>query len=82
MQESEPTSKFSLSDPCALTTAALTRTGVRRDHAQLEKMRQLGMSVEDEYKLSALREYIAKVAAARQACVFVFPARTNALSGS
>lgn len=27
------------------------------------------MSVEDEYKLSALREYIAKVAAARQACV-------------
>lgn len=47
----------------------LTRAGVRRDHAQLEKMRQLGMSVEDEYKLSALREYIAKVAAARQACV-------------
>ncbi|GAA5975929.1 hypothetical protein JCM10908_005330 [Rhodotorula pacifica] len=43
--------------------------GVRtdEDHAQLEKMRQLGMSVEDEYKLSALREYIAKVAAARQA---------------
>ncbi|GAA6002182.1 hypothetical protein JCM10207_003113 [Rhodosporidiobolus poonsookiae] len=36
------------------------------DHAQLEKMRQLGMSNEDEYKLSALREYIAKVAAARQ----------------
>ncbi|BGP14610.1 Serine/threonine-protein kinase [Rhodosporidiobolus nylandii] len=43
--------------------------GVRtdEDHAQLEKMRQLGMSVEDEYKLSAMREYIAKVAAARQA---------------
>ncbi|GJN87433.1 hypothetical protein Rhopal_000382-T1 [Rhodotorula paludigena] len=42
--------------------------GVRtdEDHAQLEKMRQLGMSVEDEYKLSAMREYIAKVAAARQ----------------
>lgn len=31
-------------------------------------MRQLGMSVEDEYKLSAMREYIAKVAAARQGC--------------
>ncbi|GAA5836125.1 hypothetical protein JCM9279_002203 [Rhodotorula babjevae] len=36
------------------------------DHAQLERMRQLGMSVEDEYKLSAMREYVAKVAAARQ----------------
>ncbi|BGP38644.1 Serine/threonine-protein kinase [Rhodotorula kratochvilovae] len=36
------------------------------DHAQLERMRGLGMSVEDEYKLSAMREYIAKVAAARQ----------------
>ncbi|GAA5884630.1 hypothetical protein JCM6882_005326 [Rhodosporidiobolus microsporus] len=43
--------------------------GVRtdEDHAQLDKMRQLGMSVEDEYKLSAMREYIAKVATARQA---------------
>lgn len=39
------------------------------DHAQLERMRQLGMSVEDEYKLSAMREYVAKVAAARQGCV-------------
>jgi len=27
------------------------------------------MSVEDEYKLSAMREYVAKVAAARQGCV-------------
>ncbi|GAA6055457.1 hypothetical protein JCM3770_002836 [Rhodotorula araucariae] len=36
------------------------------DHAQLERLRGLGMSVEDEYKLSAMREYIAKVAAARQ----------------
>ncbi|KAG0667566.1 Serine/threonine-protein kinase [Rhodotorula mucilaginosa] len=52
--------------------------GVRtdEDHAQLEKMRQLGMSVEDEYKLSALREYIAKVAAARQAA----PSKDHELS--
>ncbi|GAA6038901.1 hypothetical protein JCM8097_000564 [Rhodosporidiobolus ruineniae] len=43
--------------------------GVRtdEDHAELERLRQLGMSTEDEYKLSALREHIAKVAAARQA---------------
>lgn len=32
-------------------------------------MRQLGMSTEDEFKLSAMRDYIAKVAAARQAYV-------------
>lgn len=38
-----------------------------RDHAQLEKMRQLGMKPEDEYKLSAMRDYINKLAAARQA---------------
>ncbi|GAA5855478.1 hypothetical protein JCM8547_007849 [Rhodosporidiobolus lusitaniae] len=51
------------------TKGAPRDAGVRtdEDHAQLEKMRQLGMSVEDEYKLSTLREYIAKVAAARQA---------------
>ncbi|GAA5975499.1 hypothetical protein JCM5350_002632 [Sporobolomyces pararoseus] len=43
--------------------------GVRtdEDHAQLEKMRQLGMKPEDEYKLSAMRDYINKLAAARQA---------------
>jgi hypothetical protein len=38
-----------------------------RDHAQLEKMRQLGMKPEDEYKLSSMRDYINKLAAARQA---------------
>ncbi|BGP01316.1 Other/VPS15 protein kinase [Rhodotorula toruloides ATCC 204091] len=43
--------------------------GVRtdEDHAQLERLRQLGMSVEDEYKLTAMRDYIAKVASSRQA---------------
>ncbi|GAA5903427.1 ubiquitin-binding serine/threonine protein kinase VPS15 [Sporobolomyces salmoneus] len=43
--------------------------GVRtdEDHAQLEKMRLLGMKPEDEYKLSAMRDYINKLAAARQA---------------
>lgn len=44
----------------------LTRS-LYRDHAQLEKMRQLGMKAEDEYKLSAMRDYINKLAAARQA---------------
>lgn len=37
-----------------------------RDLAQLEKMRSLGMKPEDEYKLTAMREYISKLAAARQ----------------
>ncbi|GAA6060755.1 hypothetical protein JCM10212_006735 [Sporobolomyces blumeae] len=43
--------------------------GVRtdEDHAQLEKMRQLGMKPEDEYKLSAMRDYVHKLALARQA---------------
>lgn len=40
-----------------------------RDHAQLEKMRQLGMKPEDEFKLSMMREYISKLAISRQACV-------------
>ena len=39
-----------------------------RDHAQLEKMRQLGMKPEDEYKLSTMREHISKLAQARQGC--------------
>lgn len=47
---------------------------IGRDHAQLERMRQLGMKAEDEYKLSAMRDYINKLAAARQASVsFLFP---------
>ncbi|GAA5934969.1 ubiquitin-binding serine/threonine protein kinase VPS15 [Sporobolomyces koalae] len=43
--------------------------GVRtdEDHAQLEKMRQMGMRAEDEYKLGAMRDYINKLASARQA---------------
>ncbi|ORY82386.1 Other/VPS15 protein kinase [Leucosporidium creatinivorum] len=43
--------------------------GVRtdEDHAQLEKMRQLGMKPEDEFKLSMMREYISKLAISRQA---------------
>lgn len=40
---------------------------IRRDHAQLERLRQLGMSIEDEYKLTAMRDYVAKVASSRQA---------------
>lgn len=40
--------------------------GICRDSAQLEKMRQLGMKPEDEYKLGAMRDHIAKVASARQ----------------
>ncbi|GAA6014207.1 hypothetical protein JCM11491_004137 [Sporobolomyces phaffii] len=43
--------------------------GVRtdEDHAQFEKMRQLGMKPEDEFKLSAMKDYINKLSAARQA---------------
>ena len=40
--------------------------GGHRDLAQLEKMRLLGMKAEDEYKLTAMREYVSKLAAARQ----------------
>ncbi|KAI5479132.1 hypothetical protein MNV49_003992, partial [Pseudohyphozyma bogoriensis] len=37
------------------------------DHNQLEKLRQLGMKPEDEYKINMMREYISKLATARQA---------------
>lgn len=37
-----------------------------RDHAQLEKLRQAGMTPEDEFKLAVMREYVAKLATARQ----------------
>lgn len=39
----------------------------RRDHAQLDKMRQLGMKPEDEFKLSMMREHISKLASSRHA---------------
>lgn len=49
-----------------------------RDHAQLEKMRQLGMKPEDEFKLSMMREYISKLAISRQACApFLFDSRQS-----
>lgn len=44
-----------------------------RDNSQLERMRLLGMKPEDESKLSTLRDYIAKLALARQAYVSPLP---------
>ncbi|GAA5899743.1 hypothetical protein JCM5296_004211 [Sporobolomyces johnsonii] len=64
------------------TKGAPRDAGVRtdEDHAQLEKMRQLGMKPEDEYKLSAMRDYIAKLAAARQATPARLPDPVDSLS--
>ncbi|KAM0788135.1 hypothetical protein ACM66B_001300 [Microbotryomycetes sp. NB124-2] len=55
--------------PRATAKGAPRDIGVRtdEDHAQLERMRQLGMRTEDEYKLSMLKDHIAKLALARQA---------------
>lgn len=61
MLRSEPTSEFPAT-PLRLCSDEIHC----RDNAQLEKMRQLGMKPEDEYKLSAMREYISKLAVARQ----------------
>ena len=46
---------------------------MNRDNSQLEKMRQLGMTQEDEHKLSMMRDYIAKLASSRQASVSIPP---------
>ncbi|KAK4050158.1 Serine/threonine-protein kinase [Microbotryomycetes sp. JL201] len=55
--------------PRATVKGAPRDVGVRtdEDHAQLDRMRQLGMRTEDEYKLSMLKDHIAKLALARQA---------------
>lgn len=52
-----------------VTKGAARDASVRtdEDHAQLEKLRGLGMKPEDEYKLVILKDYIAKLAASRQA---------------
>ncbi|KAK4047771.1 Serine/threonine-protein kinase [Microbotryomycetes sp. JL221] len=55
--------------PRASAKGAPRDAGVKtdEDHAQLEKMRQLGMRPEDEYKLNMLKDHIAKLAISRSA---------------